>query len=167
VTIQVSTTDARTAKALELLSGADRWLKVTSKLDGRRYYAIPSSDGRHVYWARPDACSCPDATHRGVTCKHQIAAGLWVAKINVERQQPKRRVLSPSPDCRGCAQWANYRRYGGRRLSRAERLPCTCGVIPDTFTTAPAVDGTLGELARREWLVTLATNTWGRDGEGS
>jgi hypothetical protein len=134
MTIQVSTTDPRTAKALELLSGADKWLKITSKLDGRRYYAIPSSDGKHVYWARPDACSCPDATHRGVTCKHRIAAGLWVAKRNAER---KGRAPKPIP----------------------------AASIPDTFTTAAPIDSSMGELIRRERLVSIADSVWGVDGE--
>ncbi len=95
MTIQVNTQDQRTAKALELLSTADRWLKITSKVDGRRYYAIPSSDGQHVYWTRPDACSCPDATRRGVTCKHMVATALYVAKVNAERKQPKRKPATP------------------------------------------------------------------------
>jgi hypothetical protein len=94
VTIQVSTTDARTAKAIELLASADRWLKITSKVDGRRYYVVPGSNGR-VYWARPDGCSCPDATHRGVTCKHMVATALYVAKVNAERKQPKRKPATP------------------------------------------------------------------------
>jgi hypothetical protein len=136
MTSQVSTTDARTAKALELLSGADRWLKITSKLDGRRYYAIPSSDGKHVYWARPDACSCPDAAHRGVTCKHQIAAVLWVAKRNAERKG---------------------------RASKPAAIPAAS--IPNTFTTAPAFDGHLADLARRERLVSIVDSVWGVDGE--
>ncbi len=96
MTIQVSTTDARTARAIELLASADRWLKITSKLDGRRYYVVPGSTGR-VYWARPDACSCPDATHRGVTCKHMVATALWAAKVNAERRQPTRKPIKPAP----------------------------------------------------------------------
>ena len=95
MTIQVSTTDARTARAIELLATADRWLKITSKVDGRRYYVVPGSNG-HVYWARPDACSCPDATHRGVTCKHMVATALYVAKVNAERKQPTRRATKPA-----------------------------------------------------------------------
>ena len=101
MTIQVSTTDARTARAIALLASADRWLKITSKVDGRRYYAIPSSDGQHVYWARPDACSCPDATHRDVTCKHMVATALYVAKVNAERK-PGRAA------CAGCARTSVY-----------------------------------------------------------
>jgi hypothetical protein len=134
MTITVNTQDARTAKALELLSGADRWLKITSKLDGRRYYAIPSSDGKHVYWARPDACSCPDATHRAITCKHQIAAGLWVAKRNAERQ------------------------------GRAPKPAIPAASIPDTFATAPPIDGNLTDLARRERMRRIADECWGTDG---
>jgi len=101
MTIQVSTQDARTAKALELLSGADRWLKITSKLDGRRYYVVPSSDGHHLYWVRPDSCTCPDATRRGITCKHRIAAALFVARVNAERT-PGRAA------CAGCARTSVY-----------------------------------------------------------
>ena len=96
MTIQVSTQDQRTAKALELLASADRWLKITSKVDGRRYYVVPSSDGQHVYWVRPDSCTCPDATRRGLTCKHRIAAALFVARVNADRKQPKRTL------CAGC-----------------------------------------------------------------
>ena len=90
MTLTIDTTDARTAKAIELLATADRWLKITSKTDGRRYYVVPGSNGR-IYWARPDA------THRGLTCKHQLATALYVATVNAERQQPKRRAPKPAP----------------------------------------------------------------------
>ena len=57
MTIQISTQDARTAKALELLAGADRWLKIRRKADGAKFYAIPSADGRHDYWTNLQECS--------------------------------------------------------------------------------------------------------------
>jgi len=107
MTLQVSTQDQRTARALELLSGADRWLKITSKLDGRRYYVVPSSDGQHLYWVRPDSCTCPDATRRGVVCKHQIAAALFVARVNAERK-PGRAA------CAGCARTSVYHKANCR-----------------------------------------------------
>jgi hypothetical protein len=37
----------------------------------------------------------------------------------------------------------------------------------DRFVSDPPLDGTLGELARRERLAAMATDIWGRDGEGS
>ena len=101
MTINVSTQDARTAKSLELLASADRWLKITSKVDGRRHYVVPSSDGQHLYWVRPDSCTCPDATRRGLTCKHMIAAALFVAKVNAGRK-PGRAA------CAGCARTSVY-----------------------------------------------------------
>ena len=107
MTIQVSTQDQRTAKALALLASADRWLKITSKVDGRRYYVVPSSDGHHLSWVRPDSCTCPDATRRGLTCKHQIAAALFVAKVNAERK-PGRAV------CAGCARTSVYHKAACR-----------------------------------------------------
>jgi len=117
VTIQVSTQDQRTAKALELLSGADRWLKITSKVDGRRYYVVPASDGQHLYWVRPDSCTCPDATRRGLTCKHQIAAALFVAKVNAERK-PGRAA------CAGCAHTSVYHKANccGVKVPLLDRL---------------------------------------------
>jgi hypothetical protein len=135
MTIRVSITDARTAKALELLSGADRWLKIRRKADGVKLYVVPGSHGR-VYWTNLHECTCPDAVNRGVECKHRIAVALHVAKVNAER--PK-----------------------ARRSSK----PISAGSIPDTFTTAPAFDGTSAELARRERLVSIADAAWGTDGE--
>jgi hypothetical protein len=85
VTIQVSTTDARTAKALELLGGADRWLKVTSKANGRRYYVVPGSDGA-LHWANLVECSYPDHTRRGARCKHMLAVALHVSRVNTARR---------------------------------------------------------------------------------
>jgi predicted nucleic acid-binding Zn finger protein len=135
VTIQVSTTDARTAKALELLSGADRWLKIRRKADGVKLYVVPGSNGR-VYWVNLHECSCPDHTNRGVACKHMTAVALHVARVNAER--PKT-----------------------RRASK----PIPAASIPDTFAAAAPVDGTAAELARRQKLAATATEIWGCDGE--
>jgi hypothetical protein len=67
--------DPRTARALELAAGAGAWLRMTDR-EGRRFYGIRSSDGRHVYYTRQDGCTCPDARHRGGVCKHQLAVRL-------------------------------------------------------------------------------------------
>ena len=93
MTLTIDTTDQRTAKALELLASADRWLKIRRKSDGAKFYAMPSSDGQHVYWTNLAECSCPDSQHRGIQCKHRIAVALHVAQVNA---QPKRRAPKPA-----------------------------------------------------------------------
>ncbi len=79
MTITVSTADPRSLKALAVLETADRWTKGHRKDDGRPFFAIPGSAGR-VYWTDARACTCPDATRRGVACKHQHAVRLWIAR---------------------------------------------------------------------------------------
>lgn len=79
MTIEVSTSDPRSLKALVLLETADRWTKGHRKDDGRPFFAIPGSAGR-VYWTDARACTCPDATRRGLACKHQLAVRLWIAR---------------------------------------------------------------------------------------
>ena len=79
MTIQISTADPRSLKALALLETADRWTKAHRKADGRPFFVIPGSNGR-VYWTDQVSCTCPDAAHRGVTCKHQLAVRLWNAR---------------------------------------------------------------------------------------
>ena len=86
--VTVSTDDPRSCKALGLLEGADKWLKIRRKGDGVKFYVIPGSAG-HVYWTNCGECSCPDAQHRGVECKHITAVKLYVAKVQAER--PARR----------------------------------------------------------------------------
>ena len=79
MTITVSTSDPRSLKALAVLETADCWTKGHRKDDGRPFFAIPGSAGR-VYWTDARACTCPDATRRGGTCKHQLAVRLWIAR---------------------------------------------------------------------------------------
>ena len=89
MTITVSTDDPRSVKALALLETADRWTKAHRKADGRSFFVIPSSSGR-VYWADQTSCTCPDAAHRGATCKHQLAVRLWNARQHDAAQPPRR-----------------------------------------------------------------------------
>ena len=89
MTIVVSTADPRSLKALALLEGADRWVKAHRKADGRSFFVIPGSAGR-VYWADQTSCTCPDAAHRGATCKHQLAVRLWNARQQAPTHQPRR-----------------------------------------------------------------------------
>jgi predicted nucleic acid-binding Zn finger protein len=77
--VTVSTEDRRSCKALALLEGAGKWLKIRRKSDGVKFYVIPGSAG-HVYWTNCAECSCPDAQQRGVECKHITAVKLYCAK---------------------------------------------------------------------------------------
>ena len=79
MTITVSTSDPRSLKALAILETADRWTRGHRKDDGRPFFVIPGSAGR-VYWTDARSCTCPDATGRGATCKHQLAVRLWIAR---------------------------------------------------------------------------------------
>jgi len=77
MTVEVSTTDPRSLKALAVLASADRWTKGHRKDDGRSFFVIPGSNG-HTYYTDPRDCTCPDARERGVACKHQLAVRLWI-----------------------------------------------------------------------------------------
>jgi hypothetical protein len=79
MTIEVSTADPRSVKALALLDTAATWMKGHRKQDGRSFFVIPGSRGR-VYWVDTRECTCPDHTRRDVICKHITAVRLWVAK---------------------------------------------------------------------------------------
>ena len=116
MTIQVGTTDARTAKALELLSGADRWLKITRKRDGRRFYVVPSSDGQRLYWTNLTECNCPDFIGRGGRCKHMLAVALHVARVDAERNPGR-------TPCAGCAGISAYHKARCDRSERRVRVP--------------------------------------------
>ena len=89
MTITVSTADPRSLKALAVLETADRWTKAHRKADGRSFFVIPGSSGR-VYWTDQTSCTCPDAAHRGATCKHQLAVRLWNARQQAPVEQPRR-----------------------------------------------------------------------------
>jgi uncharacterized Zn finger protein len=89
MTIQVSTTDARTAKALAILETAPSWLKITSKANGRRYYVVSGSNGA-LYWTNLVECTCPDHARRGTRCKHIIAVALHVSRVNTARRLASR-----------------------------------------------------------------------------
>ncbi len=81
--------DPRTSKALELAAQAGGWLRMTDR-DGRRFYGIRSSDGRHIYYTRQDGCTCPDARHRGGICKHQLAVRLVCAAAQAVEANSRR-----------------------------------------------------------------------------
>ena len=92
MTIAIDTADQRTVKALAVLEGADRWTKAHRKADGRSFFVIPGSNGR-VYWTDQVSCTCPDAAHRGATCKHQLAVRLWNARQRDRDRQARLATL--------------------------------------------------------------------------
>ncbi len=95
MTIQISTTDPRSVRALAVLSTADRWVRGHRKQDGRSFYAIPSaSDASRVYMVDTRECTCPDFLHRGVDCAHILAVRLKVAQLTAA--EPKRRATKPA-----------------------------------------------------------------------
>lgn len=97
MTITVSTSDPRSVKALAVLATADRWHRGHTKA-GRSFYAIPSSDGRHVYWTDTRECTCPDFARRGVACKHVLAVRLRVAQLTAAEPKPSRAELAARYD---------------------------------------------------------------------
>jgi hypothetical protein len=76
-------------------------------------------------------------------------------------------VTSQSCDCKGFSfrQTCSHLRAVQAEIAARSSKPIPAESIPDGFTTAPPVDGTLGELARRQKLVTLADSIWGTDGD--
>jgi len=87
MTITVSTDQPRTVKALAVLATADRWLRAHRKSDGSPAFIIPGSNGR-VYLVDQTSCSCPDATPRGVVCKHQYAVRMRNAMMRAGVSAP-------------------------------------------------------------------------------
>jgi len=87
MTIVVSTSDARSLKALALLETADRWQKGHTK-DGRSFYAVPSQSGDVLHMVDCRACTCRDFERRQDACKHILAVRLHVARL---KGRPTRR----------------------------------------------------------------------------
>lgn len=91
MTIQISTRDPRSMKALAILETAARWQRGHRKADGRPFFVIPSASRPGVaYYADARECNCPDAIHRGVTCVHQLAVRLWLAREKSGVTRPAR-----------------------------------------------------------------------------
>ena len=89
MTITVSTSDPRSLKALELLAGADRWIRGLRKADGRSFYAVPSQTSSAVYMVDTRECTCRDFTERRQPCKHVTAVRLHVARLKLaEKARP-------------------------------------------------------------------------------
>jgi hypothetical protein len=99
MTIQISTEDARSVKALSLLANASQWLKMRTP-DGRKFYGVPASQPGKYYSVDTHGCDCPDRLHRlergeGGPCKHQMAVMLYVARINGARTRRPARTRQP------------------------------------------------------------------------
>src|SRR3712207_2978673 len=86
MTVELSTADPRSVKALALLPQARTWTTGYRKADGRAFLIAAGSNGHSYYVdARGSECTCPDRqTRRVAACKHMLAARLLV----VERGEP-------------------------------------------------------------------------------
>ena len=101
MTIEVSTDNRRSVKALAILATSDRWHRGHRKEDGRPFYAVPSSsDPTRYYLVDVRACTCPDHASRGVECCHILAVRMRVAQLTAAK--PTRTL------CAGCAGSSPY-----------------------------------------------------------
>ena len=63
MTITISSDDPRSIKAIEIASGAERWLKCRTRIDGRKVYGVPSQSAPNVYHlVDQHSCTCQDAS---------------------------------------------------------------------------------------------------------
>jgi SWIM zinc finger len=80
----IDVSDSRTAKALEILTTAQQWAKVTTR-SGQKFYGVPSQkDPTRRYLTNCYSCDCPDQQRHASTgrcCKHIIACRLYVATV--------------------------------------------------------------------------------------
>jgi len=107
VTIEVSTDNRRSVKALAILATSDRWHRGHRKEDGRPFYAVPSSGAATRYYlVDVRACTCPDHASRGVACCHILAVRMRVAQLTAD--QPKRTL------CAGCNGTSPYHMAHGK-----------------------------------------------------
>ena len=80
MTIEVSITDPRSLKALQILETADRWTPVYHPATGEKFYRVPSqADPRVHYLVNCATCDCPD-NRAERPCKHWLAVCLFVAR---------------------------------------------------------------------------------------
>ena len=70
-------TPAMQAGAAQLLAEPARWTAARRKADGKPFSIVRGRTG--VYYVRPDACTCPGFTRRGL-CSHSLAAMMREAR---------------------------------------------------------------------------------------
>ena len=75
-----SVAPVRPAAVQACLNGSDRWIRGRRNSDGLPFFAIPSSDGRHIYSTTSANCTCPDANQRQRVCKHSLAVEQFEAR---------------------------------------------------------------------------------------
>ena len=86
-------TPAMEAGAAQLLAEPARWTAARRKADGTPFSIVRGRTG--VYCVRPDACTCPGFTRRGL-CSHSLAATYR------EAQQAARQADRFTCPARGC-----------------------------------------------------------------
>ncbi len=94
MTIEVSTSDPRSLKALAILEGADRWVKGHRKADGRSFYSVPSQTSDAVYMVDTRECTCPDFVQRRQPCKHVLAVRLHCELVKAQQSRTRREVVA-------------------------------------------------------------------------
>ena len=101
MTIELSSTDQRSVKALAILGQAHTWTHGTRKSDGLAFAVVPASKPGHTYYVSELGCTCPDATRRGGVCKHRTAYRLW--QVQHGQASAPAGAAAPERPCTRCA----------------------------------------------------------------
>ena len=123
-------TSSREAKAQELLNGGAISLYV-----GKGYALVQGSGGR-VYQVGSTGCTCPDATSRQVTCKHELAVRQLCAEYRQLKAAAQRgERVRPSTALLQAIRWpepANHCRDCGKATKHDLCADCWLGHQPET-----------------------------------
>ena len=103
MTVTVSSTDPRSAKALALLARAHTWTHGRRKCDGLPFAIVAGSKPETTYMVSELGCTCRDANRRGVMCKHQTAYRLWL--VQEGRTVFSTTVVEKTPGTLTCNDW--------------------------------------------------------------
>jgi len=79
MTIEISSENLRSIKAIQIAASAGQWMKCRTTAGSKAYGIRSSRDANHVYLVTCSTCTCQDAArHPGKPCKHQLAVRLHV-----------------------------------------------------------------------------------------
>jgi hypothetical protein len=92
VTIEISSENPRSIRAIELAAGASSWLKCRTKDGQRKAYGVPSRSKPGVYHLVDNqSCDCQDAQrHPGQACMHVLAVRLHCELTKAQQPKPRR-----------------------------------------------------------------------------
>jgi hypothetical protein len=107
MTIEISSDNPRSIRAIELASGAAQWLKCRTR-DGRKVYAVSSRSKSGLYHLVDNqSCDCQDAKrHAGQPCMHVLAVRLDCELVKAQQSKPRvqrspKPATAPAPTDRG------------------------------------------------------------------